>query len=352
MKKTEDLRTNKGITLIALVITIIVMLILVAVTITMAVNGGLFDYARRAGQATNGAVANEQELANLEGNLTVEELINKYEKADYTLEDLELEVGSEVTFQVKEASYTAKYNQTGYEDDQTFTTVGTGEITWQVLRQEGDSIYLVGPQTNKGGGDDFGSFFLEGARGYLYGPNELNKICKAIFSYVDSNGKVYEARSMNEKDVLKLTGYNPSTDINVSSDYGKEISKLVSNVENTNYPVDNNGLPDIRQGFPQTMKYGYYYMNVSDLNLTNEKKEILCQYFYDGSMEDYYHWLASTCIDAYSEDAWFRVLFLQTGNVDSYDMFAASNYNNGANYPIRPVISLPSSVVKAIIEAE
>lgn len=63
------MRSEKGITLIALVITIIVMLILVAVTITMAVNGGLFDYAREAGEQTNGAVTNEQALAN--GTVTV-----------------------------------------------------------------------------------------------------------------------------------------------------------------------------------------------------------------------------------------------------------------------------------------
>jgi len=53
---------NHGITLIALIITIIVMLILVAVTITMAVNGGLFAKAAHAGTKTNEAVALEQEL--------------------------------------------------------------------------------------------------------------------------------------------------------------------------------------------------------------------------------------------------------------------------------------------------
>ena len=69
MRITKELNTknkipksNSGITLIAIVITIIVMLILVAVTITMAVNGGLFDYARRAGQETNRAIAAEQQL--------------------------------------------------------------------------------------------------------------------------------------------------------------------------------------------------------------------------------------------------------------------------------------------------
>ena len=63
------MRTEKGITLIALVITIIVMLILVAVTITMAVNGGLFNYAKNASTLTNNSMQNEQTLGN--GTLTV-----------------------------------------------------------------------------------------------------------------------------------------------------------------------------------------------------------------------------------------------------------------------------------------
>ena len=64
MKETKDLRANKGITLIALVITIIVMLILVGVTISMAVNGGLFDYAGKAVGETKNVLNAEQELAN------------------------------------------------------------------------------------------------------------------------------------------------------------------------------------------------------------------------------------------------------------------------------------------------
>ena len=64
MKRTKDFNTNKGITLIALVITIIVMLILVGVTISMAVNGGLFDYAGKATGETKNALNAEQELAN------------------------------------------------------------------------------------------------------------------------------------------------------------------------------------------------------------------------------------------------------------------------------------------------
>ncbi|MGN1310412.1 MAG: hypothetical protein ACI4VP_01660, partial [Clostridia bacterium] len=60
---TLKTRRNNGITLIALIITIIIMLILVGVTITVAVNGGLFEYAGRAGKETNEAIEKEQQLA-------------------------------------------------------------------------------------------------------------------------------------------------------------------------------------------------------------------------------------------------------------------------------------------------
>ncbi|MBO5413014.1 MAG: Ig-like domain-containing protein [Clostridia bacterium] len=55
--------SNKGITLIALIITIIVMLILVAVTITTAINAGLFEKAGQAVGDMQNAINYEQKLA-------------------------------------------------------------------------------------------------------------------------------------------------------------------------------------------------------------------------------------------------------------------------------------------------
>ena len=54
------MKNEKGITLIALIITIIVMLILVGVTINIAINGGLFDTARDAGTGMQKAVEEEE----------------------------------------------------------------------------------------------------------------------------------------------------------------------------------------------------------------------------------------------------------------------------------------------------
>ena len=68
-KRGDKMKTNKGITLIALVITIIVMLILVVVTIRISTNGGLFDYAGKAARETNDAITDETDIAN--GKITI-----------------------------------------------------------------------------------------------------------------------------------------------------------------------------------------------------------------------------------------------------------------------------------------
>ena len=56
------MKGQKGITLVALVITIIVMLILVGVSVTVALNGGLFDTAQEATSKTNEALTEENKL--------------------------------------------------------------------------------------------------------------------------------------------------------------------------------------------------------------------------------------------------------------------------------------------------
>ncbi len=59
----QKLKTKRGITLIALVITIVVMLILVAATVTVALNGGVFKSAKKATADTEAARAKESELS-------------------------------------------------------------------------------------------------------------------------------------------------------------------------------------------------------------------------------------------------------------------------------------------------
>ena len=82
------MKNKSGITLIALIITIIVMLILVGVTVTVAINGGLFEKAKEAAKGTTMARVKEQiqidiigkQLEN-NGNISEEslkEILEKY----------------------------------------------------------------------------------------------------------------------------------------------------------------------------------------------------------------------------------------------------------------------------------
>lgn len=66
------MKGQKGITLVALVITIIVMLILVGVSITVALNGGLFGNAKDAANNTEEAKKSELNLSS--GKVTVNDV--------------------------------------------------------------------------------------------------------------------------------------------------------------------------------------------------------------------------------------------------------------------------------------
>ena len=70
MKKS---RKNKGITLVALVITIIILLILAGISIATLQQTNLFGQAQRAGNETKNAAANESNTLNEYSNE-----INKY----------------------------------------------------------------------------------------------------------------------------------------------------------------------------------------------------------------------------------------------------------------------------------
>ena len=58
------IKNKSGITLIALIITIVVMLILVAVSINILVNSNIIGHAEKTGDAYAGAIKNEQNLGN------------------------------------------------------------------------------------------------------------------------------------------------------------------------------------------------------------------------------------------------------------------------------------------------
>lgn len=127
------MKNNKGITLIALVITIIVMLILVTVTIRVATDGKLFTHAANAAKGTKSAIADENAI--LDGNI-----------GNKTIESI-------VAEQTGEGASTLIH----------FTIDGTpydveAETTWEEFAADREDFDIVSNKVNKG--DAKGQFVM------------------------------------------------------------------------------------------------------------------------------------------------------------------------------------------------
>ena len=231
----RKIRTNKGITLIALIITIIILLILAVVSIRLVVNNGILGKAEYATQKYSEEEAAEQEkllkaeyeMAKYEGKFSgtyPEYLIDKkypgLKIGDYVAYDATTDAkGNAITgdkatytsYSVSNASTDKNEGRSsGYTSNQVFNLSSyTGG--WRVLGVKNGQLKLIssdiiGPDS--GGYTDStngNKYYLKGRKGYTDGPGELNAI-----SAMYGQGKGAEsARSVTVKDINDITGYKP-----------------------------------------------------------------------------------------------------------------------------------------------
>lgn len=115
------MKKQKGITLIALIITIIVMLILVGVTVTTAINGGLFEKARIGAKGTQKEV--DREKLNMAVAFAYDETTGKIDKTK-----LQQELGNDWSVTESESesgTYLCENKKTGNK----FKVKANGKIT-------------------------------------------------------------------------------------------------------------------------------------------------------------------------------------------------------------------------------
>ena len=156
--KLEVLKFNSGITLIALIITIIVLLILAGVTIALVVgNNGVLNQAVNAADETNRAnVQSELEMAvsavvadwsgaryvngsneSLEDYMTLDRVESNMNTEDYDLKEFELNVenGTTVGYKGKDYKFTVEITESGnsakviYEGNSEGSSGGSGDDT-------------------------------------------------------------------------------------------------------------------------------------------------------------------------------------------------------------------------------
>ena len=255
LSKRNPLIKQNGITVVALVITIIIMLILAGVTVKIATGGGIIDKTKNAsnefeieqekekvksgylsyktakmvddnaqlfvedaqppiGNATSGWTViftktnNEYKLTK-DGKVTLTKQGNGSTTTlgwtdngndTFTKEDVTVKLGDIVSYdEGKDYSTTVDKNKSGYSSNQTFKT---DDLNWRVLgiNSKGE-LELISDNPTSG-------LTLCYETGYLNAEEVLNNMCNELYG---QGTYATGARSLNVENINKLGNYDPTT---------------------------------------------------------------------------------------------------------------------------------------------
>lgn len=395
------IKRNQGITLIALIITIILMLILAAVSITMAIDDGIFNYAEKAAGDTQKTIDDEQILVNhiMENYIkpnTGKRVHNwvrgKGEKIDtFTCAhcNVTYTMGQEVDYTAKGlASTTLSEDKSGldtyiywrdsYPDANNINqtngeqTIEKQSTSWVVLGIEDtdedgiNETLLITTSAPVGATSDSDLWFYGGA-GYCNVEEQLNRICEDLYS----NNEYGLARSMKIEDVNSAFNFTPLGGLvydDTASKYYtsgnlttklKELSAWEKVWDSTRYTPDYKNTKEILgkyilNGYWYEVTNGTYLDNYINDDLTPitelEKNTIF------GKNTEYYYWLATCGMYGSEFDNSFMPYFGvgavytadEVSTVDSaYYVYDAHGGDGGDCLKLRPVVSLQSKLPKA-----
>ena len=270
IEKTRKLqkKQEKGITLIALIVTIVVLLLLAGVTLNLVLsNNGVISKAKQAVEETDAAGAKDGMSLYLAGLK-----VDKVEDSNFRLADyLSSNIGNEgiedflnngdghaqvayrghiflVDLNDYSFEYLGKSDGTGAirhlkqvldnnnEDVPGIAMVEAGELEtedlgWEVLSINDDGTVNLIAKNNTGF-----EVSLSGINGYTNGVKALNEICSKLYGNLEINGqKVLSARSANLTDFYDVTYQQ-----NIKYEQGKKIQPYINtlDVQNDGYATE------------------------------------------------------------------------------------------------------------------
>ena len=371
------MRKEKGITLVALIITIVVMLILVAVSINVLVNSDLIGHAEKTGNAYSNAVAKEEAYNPTFGNgKTLEDYMKdakiveevhdwkvngdkftctcdlcKAHKNGDSSNGLTVEIGQEIKYKAVRdtegtegtiATTTITAAMSGHTENQTINL--TAEPTYVVMgvadiNENGTNetllLTITKPEVK---------VTLKGAAAYNNGPTEINRMCRELY------GK--DARGITIEDVDNCLGYTQPKGMYKDKSGNKQTAnnlttKLINLPEEIwNAIKDKHQTPDGRNTEAALGEYqldGYYY-DISSTEATDARKNLIL-----ASNTPY--WLASRGVYAYASRGYalFGPGAVREGRAYSYlGTFRSDGFEGGGVFGLRPVVSLTSQIPEVV----
>ena len=284
------------------------------------------------------------------------------------LENINIKIGDSVNYTYDSAgSYSLSSTYSGYSSNQTIAQ--TTGLTWKVLNvdKENDTVDIISTNPTSS------TVYFKNILGYNNGPYLMNEICKAQYS---NKTLGVNARSINLLDMEKhLTSpgitarnayqYDSSTakygttktypsntkypslyanqkgaGPNVSSITPSDITKGNDPYEESK-PIVPKGRTEpttdnaSENGNPLTVTQTDYYIPINDTNY-GTASSILANWRYS--------WVAGRCVE--TDSSFVRFALRKAGQVtDNQDMFISAGVTDGGDYALRPIVSLPSSLL-------
>ena len=391
-------KEEKGITLVALIITIVVMLILVAVSVNVIVNSDLIGHAEKTGDAYRNAIAKEEAYNPSIGNgktledymkdaKIVEEVHNwKVNGDEFTctcdlckahvnrnsINGLTVKIGQEIKYKAERETKIGKVGtkyasikavtdgglliagKEGAIATTTITAAMSGHTEDQIISLTAEPTYVVMgvADINENGTNETllittetpttETLTLKGAAAYNNGPTEINRMCRELY------GK--DARGMTIEDVNNCLGYTKPKGMYYDKSGNKQtvnnLTTKLSSLPIWNDIKNNHQTPDGRNTEAALGEYpldGYYY-DISSTEATDARKNLIL-----ASDTDY--WLASRGVNAYANYgcAVFGPGIVYGGRAHSFNEFFSSDGREGdIGCGLRPVVSLTSQIPEVV----
>ena len=378
-----------GITLVALVVTIVVLLILAGVTITALLgDDGIIKKAQNAADLMNNAIQNEQNEMNALLN-ELDEIIagngggGDTPGGDETSQIPEgLEIPPEVTYS---PSGTYDWNNEYASSDQTGITAlnsATGQSynisTWKVLSidETTGQVELIASAPTEG------EVLLEGAQRYNNAVKLLNDACDSLYG---DDTKGIEGRSVNIDDIEKymteaaLTEAHQYTHSSSNTQYGNQVSSAYTSY--SRYPViyaqEKNAVISgtkrgtgldlseqtkfIERSEESTSSIGvittatsiqpyqtYWYKDATFMQEAFEDANNGVNYYslFMPSGTSTTYWMASRCVDTRSDYCGFYVSGVASDRVAGNAMWSSNDIIYCDSRALFPVITLNSELIE------
>ena len=373
------MKENKGITLIALIITIIVMLILVGVSVSILINSNLIGAAEKAAEGYKTAYEQESNIGQVTiGGKTynsIEDYLaeqgpkeHNFQYTDNSLAELKCECE-----ECKKANSTGRIYKIGQQikltDSETLltdTSAATG-TEWVVFGREDSNkdrkyetllITTLAPSTEKLTLGEGGNK-TKSADAYNTGIEQIEAKVKEIYGN--------DARAMTIEDINRTLGYTPAGGMYYDgSQYQttgnfttklKDLGDIWTSIVNYNTnslegvfytPAHPEGISDNGAELGEYLLDGYFYArnsSVAGTGVPESTSNVAKNLVFGTKSKQYFYWLASRGVSANGNYAFFgpgRVGF--GGARSNLALFHSFDYALDSELSARALVSLKSEI--------